>query len=54
MDRNQDPVPESWRLIRKFTLTPSLCSEGCRRAALPGRSIKSEEALEGRGGLDEK
>ena len=48
MDRNQDPVPESWKLVRELALTPGLCSERwysehsgtCRRAALPGRSIK--------------
>ena len=62
-DRNKELVPHSWRLVRKIALTKGLCSEGwhsehsgiCKRAELPGRSVKvSEEVLKDRWEPDEK
>ena len=48
MDRNRELVPDSWSLVRESAMTTGLCSEGqhseqsgvCRRAELPGRSVK--------------
>ena len=47
-DRNRHLVPDNWSLVRDRALTTGLCSEGwcsahsgvCRRAELPGRSVK--------------
>ena len=47
-DRNRELVPDKWTLVRERALTTGLCSEGwysehsgvCRRAELPGRSVK--------------
>ena len=47
-DRNKELIPDIWSLVREKTLTTGLCSEGwysehsgvCRRAELPGRSVK--------------
>ena len=47
-DRNRELVPDNWSLVRERALTTGLCSEGwysehsgvCRRAELPGRSVK--------------
>ena len=46
--RNRELVPDIWSLVRERALTTGLCSEGwysdhsgvCRRAELPGRSVK--------------
>ena len=51
-DRNRELVPDNWSLVRERVLTIGLCSEGrysehsgvCRRAELPGRSVKVNEA----------
>ena len=50
-DRNRELVPKSWSLVRERALTTGLCSEGwyskhsvvCRRAELPGRSVKMKK-----------
>jgi len=47
-DRNRELVPGNWSLVRERVLTTGLCSEGwysehsgvCRRAELPGKSVK--------------
>ena len=47
-DRNRELVPDNWNLVRERALTTGLFSEGwhsehsgvCRRADLPGRSVK--------------
>ena len=47
-DRSGELVPDNWSLVRERSLTTGLCSEGwysehsrvCRRAELPGRSVK--------------
>ena len=47
-DKNRELVPDNWSLVRERALTTGLCSEGwhsehsgvCRRAELPGRSVK--------------
>ena len=52
-DRNRDLVPDNWRLVRERALTTGLCSKGwysehsgaCRRAELPGRSVKVKKSL---------
>ena len=49
-DRNRELVPDNWSLVRERALTTGLCSEGwysehsgvCRRAELPGRSVKKK------------
>ena len=46
--RNRELVPDNWSQVRERALTTGLCSEGwysehsgvCRRAELPGRSVK--------------
>ena len=46
--RNREYVPDNWSLVRERALTTELCSEEwysehsgvCRRAELPGRSVK--------------
>ena len=51
-DRNRELVPDNWSLVRERALTTVLCSEAwysehsgvCRRAELPGRSVKVNEA----------
>ena len=47
-DRNKELVSDNWSLVRERVITTGLCSEGCysehpgvcRRAELPGRSVK--------------
>ena len=49
--RNRELVPDIWSLVREKALTTGLCSEGwysehsgvCRRADLPGRSVKVKQ-----------
>ena len=51
MDRNRELVPDSWSLVGGRALTNGLCMEGwysehsgvCRRAEVPGRSVKGEK-----------
>ena len=51
-DRNKELVPDNVSLIRVRALTTGLCSEGrysehsgvCRRAKLPGRSVKVKKS----------
>ena len=53
MHRNRELVADSCSLARETELTSGLCSEGwysehsgvCRRAELPGRSVKVKKAL---------
>ena len=60
-DRDRELVPDNWSLVRERALTTGLCSEGwysehsgvCRRAELPGGSVKGE-VLKGRWEPDEK
>ena len=55
-DRNRELVPDNWSLVRERVLTTGLRSERwysehsgvCRRAELPGRSVKVKEVLKGR------
>ena len=50
-DRNRQLVPDNWSLVRERALTTELCSEGlysersgvCRKAKLPGRSVKGKK-----------
>ena len=50
-DRNRELVPDNWSLVRERALTTGLCLEGwysehsgvCRRAELPGRSVKGKK-----------
>ena len=51
--KKRELVPDNWSLVRERALTTgSLCSEGwysehsgvCRRAELPGRSVKMKKA----------
>ena len=47
-DKNRELIPDNWSLVRERVLTTGLCSERwysehsgvCRRAELPGRSVK--------------
>ena len=47
-DRDRELVPDNWSLVKERALTTGLSSEGCyselsgvcRRAELPGRSVK--------------
>ena len=48
VDRKRELVPDNWSLVGERALTTGLCLEGwyserlgaCRRAELPGRSVK--------------
>ena len=47
-ETDSELVPDNWSLVKERVLTTGLCSEGwhsehsgvCRRAELPGRSVK--------------
>ena len=59
-DRNRELVPDNWSLVRERVLTTGLCcSEGlysehsgvCRRAELPGKSVKVKKFRKVHGSL---